>query len=143
MTIERIEGVNDPRVIPIAAEGWNAIVQDGQAESTTILSWDQNAIIAHEEGKVIGVIVYKDQEWRKELHLVLGYVLPDYRRKGVYGALWGELVLIAQETKRPRIAGGTHVNNTSMQAVMEKLGREPVFISYYYDVPEKADEPTA
>ncbi len=85
--------------------------------------WKDKAICAVLDGEIIGFIAYRLEDGDGALSLMCGYVVPMYRRGGVYTKLWSKLVEIAKESKCARIWGSTHVDNKPMREFYKKLGR--------------------
>lgn len=134
MEIKYYKQLNGSPALALAVEAENALHQAGFTSGHVLVAWNQQALAAFVDGRVVGVLTYEDLEWKNELFVVVGYVHPAFRRRGIYRALWEALVARAQETGRPRIVGTTSVMNQAMQATMEALGRRPVAISYEYEL---------
>jgi RimJ/RimL family protein N-acetyltransferase len=130
------EGLNHTPAVALAQQGWAESIKDGLSEPIVALGWDQNAIVASiEDGTPVGVLVWAKQDWGKQIVVVFGYVLPEFRRKGVYDKLWLALVDKAKELKITRILGETHIDNQAMRAVAKKHGRHERSVMLTFDVP--------
>ena len=137
MTIRHVERINGTPLVPVAIEAWRELLVSGWAADEVLLNWDLKAFYAEQAGslRITGILLYEDLEWKNALHISLGYVIPNYRRAGIYRQLWNALVEKAREKGRGRILGTSHVRNETMRAVHEALGREPTFTLYEYRVP--------
>lgn len=94
-------------------------------------SQNASAVYVMRRGKIIGFIIYY-LTTTNDYYIQGSYVKPEYRCKGVYGALWADLVRRAKKNDVKGIEGGTHVKNKAMLATYKKYGREKTFqISYY------------
>lgn len=132
--IDHYEGIDSTPVIAVAVRGHAELLAAGSPEQFVLLHHSYNGIAATVDGKVVGVIVWFDQKDSKRIFLQLGYVLPEFRGKGIYGHLWRALIEKAKELKRPEIWSGTAIDNYSMRAVAKKQGREEVAVSLRYRV---------
>lgn len=136
MTIRHCERMNSEGIVHIAVEGWKSLLDSGLAEDVVLLGWDHKAFVAEEDGRPIGILCYQETDWRNELSITLGYVLPDCRERGIYRALWNALVEKAREKKCAAITGITSSENLRMQRVAEKLGRKQCSVTYRYSLKE-------
>lgn len=95
---------------------------------------------AEESGRrAVGVLAISDMDWCGTYNINLGYVIPEYRQKGVYTVLWNVLVDLAQQKNYGTIEGSTHSDNDPMRAHMKKMGREETSRNFVFVVPhEKA-----
>lgn len=137
MTIRHVDSINGTPLVSLVVAGWHELFEAGFAAPDVGISYDHKAYYAEMagSGEIAGILVYNDEEWRKAFFVTLGYVLPKYRRAGVYRKLWEALVAGATEKGRLRILGATHVNNETMRAVHESLGRKETFVTYEFEVP--------
>lgn len=110
--------------LEVAVDAWHALQEAGHCGGLVLISWDDSALLAmHPGGLPMGVITYRAKpEWRA-IEVWLGFVYPDFRGRGVYRALWNELVKVAMFEGAAEIVSGTHAANTAMRAVAAKLGR--------------------
>lgn len=98
-----------------------------------------------EEGKAIGFLIYRYDEVKCSWFIMLAYVAPEHRRKGIHTTLFSALVDRAkQRGDILSIDCGTHVNNTTAQAAFEAQGRAKTAIMYSFHLKDWADgkEPT-
>lgn len=139
VTIENIQKLAGSDATDIAVEGWWDLIQRGlMGDKEYLLQWNNSALLARDEaGQIVGVLLYQDVDWQNRVGVVLGYVRPTFRRKGVYGKLWAALIEQAQVLGRARIEGATHKENDVMQHVMQKLNRSATRIVYNFEVPKK------
>ncbi|MGJ5149834.1 GNAT family N-acetyltransferase [Bradyrhizobium sp. HKCCYLR1023] len=107
------------------------------------LHYSFSAILASVDGEPVGVIVWDDQPKQGRIWLQLGYVVPEWRGRGVYSRLWIELTQKARELKRSAIWSATGTGNATMRAVAKAQGRREVAVSLRYDVPPSTDEARA
>ncbi|MGE4585845.1 MAG: GNAT family N-acetyltransferase [Mangrovibacterium sp.] len=105
----------DPHVVTL---GVNAVFKDPSKG---------NYYVAEKNRQLIGSLLttYEWSDWRNGTVLWIQsvYVLPEFRRKGIYRALYGhirELVDNTQELKGIRLY--TDKNNKTAQRVYERLG---------------------
>jgi hypothetical protein len=114
-----------------------ALLDEGFADPfVSMVGWDTAAVVALSGRDLTpaGIITYADSKWRKCFDVGMGYVLPDWRRRGIYRAMWDELVLAAQEQKVARIYGAIMVSNAPMLKVAVALGRRVESHNVVFDV---------
>lgn len=104
------------------------------SEKFAMVAWDDQAMLAFEDGVLIGIITFYFIEWRSEIAIKLGFVSEEHRNKGIYRLLWNALVEKAKELNAQSITGVTYVRNYTMRDVANKLGREEISINLYYPV---------
>ena len=136
MTIEITEydGLNFTPALPIAARGWMELMDAGLVQNCLLLGLDQKAFTYSIDGIIAGVLVFEHHAYRKEVFVILGYVLPEYRRTGVYRALWLALVEKAKDLKCHHITSGTAAANESMRSAAAALGRSERSVWLHFDV---------
>lgn len=137
MKIEIYDRLNFTPALPLAVYGWAEMLENGLALPEVLINWENHAIVSLMEDKPVGVIVWTKAEWKSEAYINLGYVLPAYRRRGVYASLFGALIERARDLKLNHIRGGTKISNHAMRAVAEKQGRREVGVDLYFEVPPK------
>lgn len=137
MEIKHFRQISGSRAMEIAIEGEAFLHAQGFSSPHLHVQWNHEALVADVDGEAAGILVYADVDWKNEVWVVLGYVRPHFRRRGIYRALWEALVVRARQAGRPRIGGDTSIKNKAMQQTMEALGRRPVAIIYDFDVPEE------
>lgn len=133
------KGLNRRGLMAIVAEGWAAILADGNGEDAVCPAWDQEVIAAIVDGKVVGIVTFTVSEWANYLWVHLSYVRPQYRRQGLFRTMFEKLTEIAQEREIPEICSGVSARNTAMQKVNVRLGRKIESLVYSFKVPQKHD----
>ena len=136
LTITHFEGLmHTPAMLP-AAKAWVEMMDLELADpGVLMLNWDDNAILASYEGTARGVLVWQKADWSKAAFTKIAWTAPEYRRQGVYRALWNALVEKCSELKLRRIEGATMLNNTAMRATASALGRREGAIGLLFDLP--------
>lgn len=116
--------IANTEALPVAVDAWHALQVARHCGRLVLISWDDAALLAvRPDGAPMGIITYRVKpEWRV-IEIWLGFVYPAFRGRGVYRALWGELVKVATFEGAAEIVSGTHTTNTTMRAVAAKLGR--------------------
>jgi len=61
------------------------------------VGWDDNLVCAMDEDKPVGVIAWRPNDDNKISFICLGYVLPEYRRQGIYGKMLDYVIEKATE----------------------------------------------
>lgn len=135
MIIKSVGSISGTEAIPLIAEGWAEIEREGFGDRSLCFDWNAHAFYAVVDGQVVGVLVWKTTEYpRNQLWVSLGYVLPAFRKQGIYTRLWESLVCEAKSRGIRSISSATSVNNAVLQKVAAKQGRKATFITYEYEV---------
>ena len=137
MKIESYEGLNWTPAAPLAMRGVVESIDAGLLPPTLLLNWDQNAFVAFEGDKPVGVLVWSKAEWQKEVCVIFGYVLSEFRRRGVYRSLWDALVARAVELKMHHIRGETRLENQAMRRVAKSQRRAEQSVSLFFEIPRE------
>ena len=133
------EGINQTPALALLTRGHHELLDRGLASPETVINWDDLAVVAFAGAVPVGVISYSHEKWRKILWIRMGYVAPEARRRGIYGAMWERVVKAAQRLGALEIHGGTHVDNKAMLECAESLGRTRLSITTRFIVqPAKA-----
>lgn len=107
-------------------------------DGTLPYSYNSSAIYAECLGKVVGVLAYRAPDWLRRISIEVGYVLPEFRRRGIYTSLFEKLVEVSIEGGfAVCIWGGVDIRNTAMQRVAEAQGRKLVALEYEYPLPAR------
>lgn len=107
---------------------------------TQIHAWNDHCTLALVDGEPAGLIAWRTIGWAREAFIALGGVVANHRRKGVYRALFNDLVadLTANHPAVEAIASGHHVANHESRAMHEALGRQLDGLSYRFPLPGAA-----
>ncbi len=147
ITVRHYDCVNNTPAFRLAIAAQEDMVAEGFASETIVIRGDSPVLVAffdnpENEPRIkvpAGFITYTHNRGNRSIALNVGWVKPDYRRRGVYRTLWERLVEKAQELGAVKILGGTHVANARMRAVGRALGRYEVFVEMAFDVPERRE----
>jgi GNAT superfamily N-acetyltransferase len=99
--------------------GWG----DPQLDDSLVLLWIEDT-----SGEPIGVLAYQWDTEDDGIWIELTHIAPEWRRKGVYTALFAELVRIGHERGATAIRSGIHRENTAMIRAAIRTGRELVAV---------------
>lgn len=95
--------------------------------------WDEPALVAYEDEKPVGVLVYRPLSFRAAWFILHAYVEPEHRRKGVHALLFETLVQRAKLSGDVNvIESGAHVDNTASIRSMRKQGRVETHLHFEY-----------
>ena len=78
----------------------------------------------------VGIIVWSTVAWQRDAFILLGYVDPKHRGRGIYTALYRRLVEIARQAGLRTVSGTVAYRNTAMRAVAERQGRTPIAVTF-------------
>ncbi len=95
-----------------------------------------HAVTAYWDDQIVGFIIFSHEEKEVTLDIRLGYVRPEYRRRGVYRQVWTALVEHARTLGVLRIWGGTDVRNEPMRKFWASVGRKEESVSGHYAIPK-------
>lgn len=134
--IEHVKQLSGNEAMAFAIHANAELIRTGMADGyVCIVNWDDYAIVAKHDNKVIGIITYSIQNWTNSYFVRIGYVIPKYRNKGIYKRLWGRLVEEAHSNSIKCIYGITKVENTALREVAKKLGRVEESVNLAFIVP--------
>lgn len=127
LDIQLIDGLNGTPALDLAVRGWADCVERGLGDGTLNVHASLKAFLAYaqngREMLPVGVVTWDYGDIEKRVWIYQSYVLPEFRGRGIYGAMWQKLVARAVELKAVSIQSGTHVQNTAMRTIAKKQGR--------------------
>ena len=132
--IEESDHLNHSAAFALAARGWAENVSNGVGPREATLHWSHKTLAARINGAVVGVLVWDKLEANREAWIVLGYVDPEFRGRGVYTKLYRHLLDIAKREKLRCVSGGVSITNHAMRAVAERQGRIAVALTYSEEI---------
>jgi RimJ/RimL family protein N-acetyltransferase len=136
--VERFKYLARTPALPLVVEGWNELIKGGRILNVVLVFWDDRALVAFRGNKPVGVLTFAHIEHLKSFDIRIGYVLPQFRRHGVYMELWNALVALAQEEKIEAIESSTAMENKAMRAAAAKMGRRERGVLLTFEVPKKS-----
>jgi hypothetical protein len=131
-----VDGLNETPALDLAIRGWADAQErnfgDGSmnchSSLKAFIGWSDSGGVSSRRVPV-GVITFENEPALKRVWVFQSYVLPEYRRRGIYTAMWDSLVLHAiNECKAKSIQSGVHVKNVEMRAAAKSQGRIEEFI---------------
>jgi GNAT superfamily N-acetyltransferase len=139
MEIRHYDAICNTPALRLAVRCWNELLEmDASPGGGVMIGYDHKSIVAFaDDGTPVGMLSWINQDWANQLYVMLAYVVPEHRRKGVHTAMWRALVEKAIELKRPVIAGGTSIANVGSRAMMASQGRAEAGIYTKYVVPDR------
>jgi GNAT superfamily N-acetyltransferase len=131
----RLKMIEQTPVSLFITKGWVELADAGHVDPNSILvGGSYPAVYAEERGKIIGAITYFGSEGDLSLNINMGYVLPKYRRRGVYTRMFEEIKTIGRERGFKWISTHTSPKNTAIVATNEKLGRRVIAWQWRIDL---------
>ena len=134
--IESFENINFTPAVRLAALGWADLISSGLSGDSVLIQWDDRALVAFVKDKPAGVLVWSKIDWQRAAFVKLGFVLPEFRRAGIYRALWEALVEESRKLKLHHIEGVTWCNNSVMREVAHRQGRSERTVGLWFEIPE-------
>lgn len=143
VTIKVQKATYDKKLVQLAVSSFNELFSKGLGPNDGDISWhwSYDAVVAYWDESIIGFIIFRHDEKAVGATLCHGYVLPDYRRRGVYSQLWNALIDELRKRGARRIFSGTHLNNAPTRAFWAKTGRREEFVTSEYEIPDSKPEP--
>lgn len=92
------------------------------------------AVVARVGDQVVGAITYRYYEDSRSLWACAAYVLPDWRRRGIFGLMFEEIVGVAGRRGAGRIEAGSLVTNQTFNRAAVRAGMAVVSHTYSMDV---------
>lgn len=135
MKIARYDTINYTPAVVLAHMGWLEQNVDGIGEPNASIHWEQKGIVAFDDDNTpVGVITWTSQPSMKAIYAEQVFVRYEWRRRGFFKAMWGDLVAQAKALKIESIRLGTNPNNDVAKAVYEKMGGDVFAVFYQFDV---------
>lgn len=135
MNIVHVKQLGGTRYMMEAVHAHSMLLREGRSdEYAQLVSWSDEAIVALDGEQCAGVLTFLKTDHTNGFSVCLGYVLPEYRRQGVYRRMWDCLVEEAKARSVAYIWGVVRVNNEDMREVVKKLGREEESVNIRYKV---------
>lgn len=132
-----VEGLNLTPAAELAVKGWLEIVATyGDLELN--MGATLHAIIGYapngRDKLAVGVITFDVEAARAWVHQ--SYVLPEFRGRGVYSAMWATLVEhVAKKLPNVRsIQSATSVRNKTMRTIAARQGRREEAVTLRIDI---------
>jgi GNAT superfamily N-acetyltransferase len=140
--IQHVDGLNGTPAARLAVQGWLDVDERGLGEAGAVLNmhWSQKAFVAvvpnGQEKLSVGVLTYEKMDATKVMFINQVYVVPEFRGRGVYTAMFEAAVAQACELGMLRVALGTHVRNTAMREIARKHGGMETTVMITFEVPQ-------
>jgi ribosomal protein S18 acetylase RimI-like enzyme len=125
----------------LAVRGWTECVEKGWNEDGTFnMHVTYRSLVAMapngRDRIPVGVITYNYDEKDGEIFVLQSYVEPEFRGRGIFTALWDELVAQAIKLKAVKIRSGVSPKNEAIRAIAKRQGRRETSIVTTFDVPQ-------
>jgi GNAT superfamily N-acetyltransferase len=133
--IKHVDGVNYSGAVKAIHAAYFELMENGLTADELAVGWDNNVIVASENGELVGVMVWAEQKHDKTLWLTLSYVVPARRGQGVFQTMWDAIVEKTKEKGLVQIKSLTHVRNAPMRRAAAKAGRVEEMIQLVYRMP--------
>ena len=123
-------------VLPHVPVAWCELLAKGYVDSITIpVALDHQALTLTLSGELAGFITYSRYVTSGYLWVHLSYVLPSFRRRGIYRQMFEHLVAREKAVgELKQICSGIHVSNVSAIGAAVAAGRKNDFALYQYDL---------
>ena len=93
-----------------------------------------SAIVARVGDQTVGMISYRAYIPNRSLLVCLAFVLPDWRRRGIFGHMFAGVIKAAERAGCPRIQAVSMVNNVAFNKVAAASGVRAVATVYQMDL---------
>lgn len=88
-----------------------------------------SAVVASVEAGPVGIMAFRYDEGYR-IVVDLAYVVPDYRRRGIFGHIYNELVKFCERAKRPVIEFEVPIQNAKFGEMLVGVGASLVTQRY-------------
>ena len=127
-------------VLPLVAKMSAELYENGWGPPSGTPGYFADEVIsASVDGRVVGFISSRIEDKTGSLWVMGGYVLPEYRRLGIYRRLWEELVKFGNEKGCTRIEGTTHMGNSPMRGFYRSVGRKETWVIGVCNLKQNSD----
>lgn len=120
------EGLEGTPAAALALRGQLELHDKGINFGTLSVSDDQNAFVAFaRNGRdmlPVGVMTWETGASGRTICINVVFVLPEFRGRGCYSAMWSSMVLKAGQIGASSITMETHVRNGPMRAIAARQG---------------------
>ncbi len=139
VTVEHYDLLMNTDALPLAVRGWHELLDLELIDRGAILvQFDHHAVVARVAQTPVAVLTWMDQEWSNALFVVLAYVLPEHRRRGLHSRyLWPAVIDKARERNRPVIYSGASIRNHASRALQRSQGRIESSVATIFAVPPR------
>lgn len=114
-----------------------ALIEEGLSEPHEVMVYnDQSAIVARlATGEPIGIVTFTKVDATNSFFIRIGFVVPDFRRRGVFRLMQDELFITAERRGVTRIEFASMIGNTVMNRVATSVGYHVRAQVYRMDLP--------
>lgn len=135
--VDLVDGINNTPAAELAVRGWLDAVENGWSDGNLNMASGLRAFIGYtQNGRdmlPVGVVTFSIESAHVWVHQ--SFVLPEFRGRGVYSAMWNELLGHVAELPNVRsIQSATHVNNKAMRAIAARQGRREIGVILQIDI---------
>lgn len=133
-----VGGVSGTDATPLLMQGWLELHQGGIGDGECIGA-NLNALVAYapngRDMLPVGVMAFKigtSCVW-----LDLAYVIPDFRGRRIFTAMWSTLTSLVAEKMPSTIRSieyEAHINNKTMRAVAQRMGHRETAVMMKVDI---------
>ena len=135
--VKRVQSGKAARELRILmATAWLDMERSGASDGY-LYQWQNEMFYIEHGGVPVALITSQCTEWKSEVFIHAGYVLPEHRRKGLYRRLYQACRDWAISVGVVKIGGGVSGDNEDMIAVCERFGRKASVITFVEDLPVK------
>lgn len=125
--VELVDGLVGTPALALAMAGWTEVNQKGLHDGSMNCYPDLQAVIGYamngRDRLPVGVITFNVDSPQRRVWAFQVYVMPEFRGRGVYTAMWAKLVEHSAEVlKVQSIQMATHIRNSTMRAVGQRTG---------------------
>jgi GNAT superfamily N-acetyltransferase len=133
MQIEYVSRIDGTKALPFIIDAYTSLRKSGHIDELSCpVTGREEAFYLCNRGKVVAVLsFYRDDD---SFVVNMGFVLPRYRKQGLYRMLWERLVAEARKRKLRCILGYHAPENSDILGFNNSLGRKVKYICSEYVV---------
>ena len=112
-----------------------ALIEDGLSDPADILVDAQHrAIVARVGEEPVGILTFIEDTRLNSVFVCVAFVVPDYRRRRIFGLMYEELIKAAERLGASRIEAITATNNVVFPRAADRVGMRRAGSLYRMDL---------
>jgi ribosomal protein S18 acetylase RimI-like enzyme len=133
--IKHYKNIKNTPAVPLLMAEWQESLTYWPGRQDYSFDWDHEAMVLFLDDTPIGVIDFMLAEYCRNCQLTVGYIKPEFRRRGFYNKLWTHFIShLKSEGKIDNILSYSIITNPVIHEVSRKQGRHQFATVYRYSL---------